>query len=179
MKNTPLGLLENYCLPPLTGWREDAACRDMPPEIFFPRRNTRAELKSVCAGCSVRAECLDEALEWGYSGWWGGTSATTRRKISDGVLSIGDAVRIGGMSEDERRAEVQRLLSDHNAKLKRRAAKRAESASYVRWRDRLRERLAGDPDDRAHGTRSGYSNGKCRCDRCVDAYRDWMRRHSD
>jgi WhiB family transcriptional regulator, redox-sensing transcriptional regulator len=46
-------------------WRQDAACRDADPELFFPDHGQlpqTARAKEVCAGCAVRGPCLDNAL---------------------------------------------------------------------------------------------------------------------
>lgn len=55
-------------------WPERAACRGLPPRIFFPERGGRAadcyaEARSICESCKVRWECLDEALRFEYSGY--------------------------------------------------------------------------------------------------------------
>jgi hypothetical protein len=34
-----------------------------------------------------------------------------------------------------------------------------------------------DPDDDRHGTTNGYSNLKCRCESCTEAWRVWHRRY--
>jgi WhiB family redox-sensing transcriptional regulator len=50
-------------------WRDQAACLDEDPELFFPVGSTGPALeqteraKAVCADCPVRAACLDWALE--------------------------------------------------------------------------------------------------------------------
>jgi WhiB family redox-sensing transcriptional regulator len=69
-------------------WRDDAACRDTDPDLFFPVGTTGlavdqiASAKAVCASCPVRTECLDFALFTNQdSGVWGGTSEDERRKI--------------------------------------------------------------------------------------------------
>jgi hypothetical protein len=53
--------------------------------IFFPTRGNNAaieEAKKVCAGCLVKAECLEYALEWNIAhGLWGGTSERERRQL--------------------------------------------------------------------------------------------------
>lgn len=69
-------------------WRERAACRDVPVSVFFPDEDTvgrsdRAALyetaKRVCAGCEVRALCLEHALRAGERhGCWGGESPRER-----------------------------------------------------------------------------------------------------
>jgi WhiB family redox-sensing transcriptional regulator len=46
-------------------WRQDAACRDADPELFFPEPGQLPQVaaaKEVCAGCAVRGPCLDNAL---------------------------------------------------------------------------------------------------------------------
>lgn len=69
----------------LTGWRAKAACLGEDPELFFPVGTTGAALdqttraKSICAGCEVRAACLDWALRTGQDGVWGGTTEDQRR----------------------------------------------------------------------------------------------------
>jgi WhiB family transcriptional regulator, redox-sensing transcriptional regulator len=69
-------------------WRDDAACRDTDPDLFFPVGTTGlavdqiASAKEVCATCAARAECLDFALLTNQdSGVWGGTSEDERRKL--------------------------------------------------------------------------------------------------
>ncbi len=63
-------------------WQDDAACRGADPDLFHPERgeNDKARAaKSVCAGCTVTAECLSFALANGErSGIWGGLSGKER-----------------------------------------------------------------------------------------------------
>jgi WhiB family redox-sensing transcriptional regulator len=73
------------------GWQRDAACQGASPEMFFPVGHSplgRAEAwaaKRICSGCPVRTPCLEWAIRTGEStGVW------------------------GGMTEEERRAEVKR-----------------------------------------------------------------------
>lgn len=62
-------------------WEDDAACRDLPWDMFFPTRGQSVDAaKAVCARCSVATECGEDAL---------------RRVIREGVR--------GGMSEKQRR----------------------------------------------------------------------------
>ncbi|HLH57606.1 MAG TPA: WhiB family transcriptional regulator [Streptosporangiaceae bacterium] len=69
-------------------WRDQAACRNADPDLFFPistmgpglRRINDA--KRVCAGCPVREPCLNWAVESGEdSGVWGGTTGEERRAL--------------------------------------------------------------------------------------------------
>lgn len=69
-------------------WRDAAACRDEDPELFFPIGQGAAyelqvaEAKAVCAGCPVRARCLQDALDRGEpSGVFGGLDEDERRAL--------------------------------------------------------------------------------------------------
>lgn len=70
-------------------WRESAACLPHPAELFFgmddnesaaDRRAREDEAKSICAGCVVRAECLEYALTMREPyGIWGGLTELERK----------------------------------------------------------------------------------------------------
>ncbi|ADP83820.1 WhiB family transcriptional regulator [Pseudofrankia inefficax] len=62
-------------------WRERAVCAQTDPEAFFPEKGQSArEAKRVCAGCEVRSECLQYALDNDERfGVWGGLSERERR----------------------------------------------------------------------------------------------------
>ena len=69
-------------------WRDDAACREADPELFFPDRDirsARAQLKTarlICRGCPVSATCLSWALASGQeAGIWGGLTEDERRRL--------------------------------------------------------------------------------------------------
>jgi WhiB family redox-sensing transcriptional regulator len=69
-------------------WSARAACRDAPPDLFFPvselgaAREQIDEAKRICAHCPVRADCLGHALRSGEpSGIWGGTTEHERRLL--------------------------------------------------------------------------------------------------
>ncbi len=76
-----------------TDWRHGGACLEEDAELFFPIGNSGPALeqieqaKAVCSGCPVSAECRAWALD-------------NPRLTEFGVW--------GGMSEDERRAELRR-----------------------------------------------------------------------
>lgn len=63
-------------------WASQAACRTLQPDELFVRGAEQNKAKQVCTGCSVRAECLAEALdnqiEWGV---WGGMTERERRAL--------------------------------------------------------------------------------------------------
>lgn len=75
-------------------WREEAACRDTDPDLFFPIGTTGAALeqidsaKSVCHSCPAQEACLEFALATNQeSGVWGGTSEEDRRKLRKAWLA--------------------------------------------------------------------------------------------
>jgi hypothetical protein len=79
----------------VTGWHEQAACRDHPehaPDVWYPTATSiddpvaRAAI-TVCEACPVTAECLEYALaredapgtrRWGI---WGGLTADQRSRL--------------------------------------------------------------------------------------------------
>lgn len=65
------------------GWVADAACNGLDPDLFFPEKGeTSKPAKEVCAGCPVKADCLDMAVELNLSfGIFGGLSARERRVV--------------------------------------------------------------------------------------------------
>jgi WhiB family redox-sensing transcriptional regulator len=69
-------------------WRDDAACRDEDPELFFPIGTTGIALeqvnaaKRVCARCPVQEDCLEFALASNQdAGIWGGLTEDERRTL--------------------------------------------------------------------------------------------------
>lgn len=76
----------------MTDWQDDAACKGMDADLFFPEvgENATDTAKAVCRTCPVCAECLEYALtERITHGVWGGLSEKQRRKIR------GERVRAG------------------------------------------------------------------------------------
>lgn len=64
-------------------WMENAACKGMDTEIFFPtkgRESTAALARKVCSGCTVQKQCKDYGINERF-GFWGGTSVMQRRAI--------------------------------------------------------------------------------------------------
>lgn len=69
-------------------WARHAACADADPTIFTGsltapriRQQQILQAKEICAGCPVRQQCLDDALELGSDGVWGGTTERERRQM--------------------------------------------------------------------------------------------------
>ena len=68
-------------------WQERALCAQTDPEAFFPEKGgSTREAKLICAGCEVRAECLEYALAFDERfGIWGGLSERERRRLKRGA----------------------------------------------------------------------------------------------
>lgn len=64
-------------------WQRDAACREHDRTLFFPGKgDSTIRAQQICAGCLVRAECLEFALTNGEKwGIWGGTTGRQRRRL--------------------------------------------------------------------------------------------------
>jgi WhiB family transcriptional regulator, redox-sensing transcriptional regulator len=69
-------------------WREDAACGDVDPDLFFPIGTNGAalsqiqEAKRICRDCPAQLPCLAWALDHRVAdGVWGGTTEDERRVI--------------------------------------------------------------------------------------------------
>lgn len=73
-------------------WARDAICTQTDPEAFFPEKGgSTREAKAVCKKCTVRAECLDYALDNDeHFGIWGGMSERDRRKLKRIIEGGGD-----------------------------------------------------------------------------------------
>ena len=77
-----------------TDWQQRGLCRATDSEVFFPpahfehkpeRESREAQAKAICAGCPVKAACLDWALAVREPhGVWGGTSEIERKQILAG-----------------------------------------------------------------------------------------------
>ena len=68
-------------------WQQDAACHDLPLDLFFPSsgieslRNINV-IKPFCESCPVQKDCLEYALSHpDEKGIWAGTTENDRRKI--------------------------------------------------------------------------------------------------
>jgi WhiB family transcriptional regulator, redox-sensing transcriptional regulator len=70
-------------------WLDQAACRDLDPERFFPESGEQtkaAEAKAICGGCQVRDQCLDLAVKAAGGldhdhGVFGGTLPAERSRL--------------------------------------------------------------------------------------------------
>lgn len=63
-------------------WPSHAACRDCDPDSLFVQGAAQNRAKSVCGGCTVRTECLADALDNRIEfGVWGGMTERERRAL--------------------------------------------------------------------------------------------------
>lgn len=63
-------------------WTSDAACRGSDPDTLFVQGAAQNRAKAVCMGCSVRTECLADALDNRVEfGVWGGMTERERRAL--------------------------------------------------------------------------------------------------
>jgi WhiB family redox-sensing transcriptional regulator len=64
-------------------WHADAVCAQVDPDTWFPEKGgSTRDPKAICAGCPVRQQCLDYALEHDERfGIWGGVSERQRRQL--------------------------------------------------------------------------------------------------
>ena len=63
-------------------WAADGACRNTDPDQLFVQGAAQNRAKAVCMGCSVRAECLADALDNRVEfGVWGGMTERQRRAL--------------------------------------------------------------------------------------------------
>ena len=79
-------------------WQEQASCREVPVELFFPPAEQEAdEAKAVCHTCAVREPCLEFAIAAGERfGIWGGLTSQERRSLVAKRRSRAAAARASG-----------------------------------------------------------------------------------
>lgn len=65
-----------------TDWAKGAACRSTDPDVLFVQGAAQNKAKSLCGGCSVKTECLADALDNRLEfGVWGGMTERERRAL--------------------------------------------------------------------------------------------------
>ena len=63
-------------------WVAASACRNADPDELFVTGAAQNRAKAVCTGCSVRTECLSDALDNRVEfGVWGGMTERERRAL--------------------------------------------------------------------------------------------------
>ena len=63
-------------------WYDLAACRGVGPhEFYLDRGDSTARALAICAGCPVRQQCAEFAVERNEPGIWGGLSHRERKAL--------------------------------------------------------------------------------------------------
>jgi WhiB family redox-sensing transcriptional regulator len=63
-------------------WTARSACKSSDPDDLFVSGAAQNRAKSVCMGCTVRTECLSDALDNRVEfGVWGGMTERERRAL--------------------------------------------------------------------------------------------------
>jgi len=63
-------------------WSARAACKTADPDSLFVQGAAQNRAKTICVGCSVRTECLADALDNRIEfGVWGGMTERERRAL--------------------------------------------------------------------------------------------------
>lgn len=149
-------------------WKAESACQDHDPDLFFPDRGEDTDTaKRVCAGCTVRRECLTYALTTPREryGIWGGTSGRERRNLTLASIEGRPLPPIVYAHE----ALVAARAKQSAAAKARKAPKPMPTAPAPRGRK---------PQEITHGTAAGYRAHLRRyeiaCDECREAHRAAM-----
>jgi WhiB family redox-sensing transcriptional regulator len=68
---------------PELAWQDQAACKGVDTELFFPERykGVSESIVALCADCPVAPDCLHWAVHHELLGYWAGTSAKRRVTI--------------------------------------------------------------------------------------------------
>jgi WhiB family redox-sensing transcriptional regulator len=98
-------------------WQEDAICKDLPTDIFYPGRGDKVSpiIKERCSSCPVKDDCLEHALKYEAYGYWGGTTERDRVAIraKRGIMVIKPetvfwyAVTEAKRQQEENRPKIQ------------------------------------------------------------------------
>ena len=65
-----------------TDWATQAACRTTDPDSLFVQGAAQNRAKAICVACTVRTECLADALDNRVEfGVWGGMTERERRAL--------------------------------------------------------------------------------------------------
>jgi hypothetical protein len=146
-------------------WRVHAECHGQPTSWWFPTNGSAEQARTVCAGCPVRADCLQAALaDVEEHGIWGGASERIRRLLR----------RQWKQSPHPRSVECPpgcrctfgRTLARHFDRLDRFAADQ----------QRVMGTIPTNGPGVTHGRAATYARG-CRCARCREAITESRKRN--
>jgi hypothetical protein len=81
MNADPYDLLAEVMIARAEPWREQAECRGLPVDWFFPGHGQRVDPRGrdACSQCPVTAECREAGRQQVY-GAWGGVSRRAARR---------------------------------------------------------------------------------------------------
>jgi len=131
-------------------WLDQAACRDLDPERFFPESGEHtkaAEAKAICGSCQVRDQCLDLAVKAAGGldhdhGVFGGTLPAERSRLRGNTFPEPSVLR-------ERRELAEQAHQLANQVGLRQAARQlgihrdALTAAFTQWELPMPERRVG------------------------------------
>ena len=164
-------------------WKAEAACTPDQADLFFPERGEDAdEAKRICAGCTVRRECLIYALANNERhGIWGGTSRRERRKLTVAAITNKPLPPVRYFTDVivARRARPLPPINHgtyggHQAHRRRgeEACDACKAAGAAYWQNR---KAMSVPAEITHGTTAGYRAHLRRCEIACDPCREAMR----
>ena len=95
-------------------WAAKGACRTADPDMLFVQGAAQNRAKAVCMACSVRTECLADALDNRIEfGVWGGMTERERRALlrrRPNVASWRRLLEIARAEHEQRRRREHRRL---------------------------------------------------------------------
>ena len=123
-------------------WKEDAACRGMDTDLFYPELGELgSDAKTVCRRCEARVACLDYALQArDRDGIFGGFTERQRLKVARdhaAGMSLEDIIA-GDDAAFYARIEAREALGDEYER---------RQAGERRRRRQKREALAKQPSE--------------------------------
>lgn len=152
-------------------WKAQGACAEHDPEVFFPERGADVDTaKRICAGCTVRRDCLTYALTPPVErfGIWGGMSNRERRKLTVAMIEGRSLPPIAYTAE----ARTAALVKANEIRNGGRFVARAEAAPPA---PKAAKVITRNPRPINHGTDGGYRahlrRGDKACESCLEAHR--------
>jgi WhiB family redox-sensing transcriptional regulator len=93
-----------------TDWAAQASCRKSDPDSLFVQGAAQNRAKAICVGCTVRTECLADALDNHVEfGVWGGMTERERRALLRRRPNVTSWCHLLETAQDE--YERQRILT--------------------------------------------------------------------
>jgi hypothetical protein len=81
-------------------WRDDAACKDQPLDLFYPEDyDDPSAAFELCQRCPVQADCFAHAIKHERHGIWAHTTPLDRKKIRQKLGIRQESVTLKNPSE--------------------------------------------------------------------------------